>query len=154
MGTSSIPMVVELNDQDMSAQLPAWLMTAKQLGDWLRSELACDPVDVNFMLRTIAHESDQWLKDSMLPGAVEEPASTGDQRWDALLEGVVAYRSHQKKLKQPQWTKRTSLEVGWNPRDDSETPQSVEYALMDTLDTPVEILDKGVTYSYRNMELL
>ena len=133
------------------------LNSAASLGEWLRRELEGTPPDVNHMLRVIARETDRWFLSkeakASIPELTEQPVDTGDQRWNALLEGVVAYRMHIAGMSSPAWTRRTKLDVGWNPRDDSETPQSPQWALLDTFETPVEILEKGVTYSYRNMEL-
>ena len=95
------------------------LNSAADLGNWLHDELQATPPDVNHMLRVIARETDRWFLSgenrAMVPQLVEEPISTGDPRWDALLEGVVAYRMHIAGMKPPEWTRRTKLEIGWNP---------------------------------------
>jgi hypothetical protein len=110
------------------------------------------------MLRVVAHETGRWVANEQaraeLPELIKQPACTGDRRWDALVEGVTAYRMNLAGLEPPQWTERTSLDEGWNPYDDSETPPPPQWALLDTFDTPAELLAKGVTYSRRNMALL
>jgi len=132
---------------------------AAAIADWLRGELAGERPDVVFMLRVIARETDRWLHAGLTREEVAtllgEPGTTGNKKWDALLEGVVAYRCSKLGVPRPSWTRRTSLDVGWNPYDDSTSMTvSPAWALLDTLETPAPILDKGVTYSYRNMELV
>jgi len=75
------------------------------------------------MARVIARETDRWLRPELprpdAGGLVTEPATTGNPHWDALLEGVVAYRCDALGIPRPSWTRRTYLDVGWNPYDDS-----------------------------------
>ena len=134
------------------------LNRATALANWLAEELARDRADVVFMVRVLARETDRWLRAGLTNeeavSLVEEPATTGDSRWDALVEGVVAHRCDQLGIPRPSWTGRTRLDIGWNPYDDATSmTTSPEWALLDTLETPAPILDKGVTFSYRNMEL-
>ena len=134
------------------------LNSAASLAAWVRQELGTNHPDPVMITRVIARETDRWL-DAHRAGLpvrelVTEPARTGDARWDALLEGVVAYRCGAMGIARPAWTRDTRLDVGWNPFDDSTAMMvSPAWALLDTLETPAPILDKGVTWSYRNMEL-
>ena len=135
------------------------LNSAADIARWLQQELSSAIPDVVIMTRVIARETDRWiqagLRGDQAAYLVEEPATTGNQHWDALLEGVVAYRCDRLEVRRPSWTRRTFLEVGWNPYDDTSSIRlSPKWALLDTLETPSPILEKGVTYSYRNMELL
>jgi hypothetical protein len=135
------------------------LNSAADIASWLRQELLASPPDVVVMTRVIARETDRWrqahLGGESVSSLVSEPACTGDPRWDALLEGVVAYRCWQLGLPRPDWTRRTYLEEGWNPYDDSSAINvALPWALLDTLETPAPILDKGVTYSWRNLALV
>ncbi|MDR0783746.1 MAG: hypothetical protein LBE83_08335 [Propionibacteriaceae bacterium] len=135
------------------------LNSAADIAGWIREELTATPADVGVMTRVIARETDRWRAAHQagepVTALIAEPARTGDQRWDALLEGVVAYRCNQLGVPRPAWTNQTRLTVGWNPYEDHPSiTMSPGWALLDTLETPAPILDKGVTFSYRNMELL
>lgn len=109
------------------------------------------------MLRVLARETDRWFIHSLRPDDIADlatrPARTGDPRWDALIEGMVAYRLHIAQIPAPDWCRATRLEDGWDPYGD--TPGSdPQWRLLDMFETPAELLDKGVTLSYRAMELL
>ena len=134
------------------------LNSAADLGNWLREELTATRPDVNHMLRVIARETDRWFLHNLdaddIAALASEPVNTGNRKWDALVEGVVAYRLHIAGLRSPRWTRRTRLDEGWNPREDTDNPPPLAWSLLDLLETPAELFDKGVNYSYRNMELL
>jgi len=133
----------------------AALNSPRDLAQWLADELSHEPPDVRFMVRVLARETDRWLTSELAPDdlatLVATSASTGDQRWDALLEGLTAYRCSQLGMPRPEWTNKTSLAAGWNPYDDTDNPPDVNWAMLDTLETPVFILEKGVTFSRRNL---
>lgn len=130
--------------------------TARDLGEWVCQELASERPDEKHALRVIAREIDRWFHQDLslddVASLASEPARTGDSRWDALIEGVVAYRFHISGMAAPPWCQATRLDEGWDPYD---TPSaSLRWRLLDMLETPAELLDKGVTLSYRSMELL
>lgn len=132
------------------------LNTAHDLGDWVRHELGSSDPDTGHALRVIAREVDRWfnhhLHDGDIAALAHEPARTGDARWDALIEGVIAYRFHLAHMPAPGWCRATSLDDGWDPY--GEAPGAdLGWRLLDMFETPVELLDKGVTLSYRSMEL-
>ncbi|MEI6624447.1 MAG: hypothetical protein WCP28_21360 [Actinomycetes bacterium] len=130
------------------------LSSAHDLGNWVRKELASERPDAKHALRVIARETDRWFTHGLSPhdiaGLASEPARTGDVRWDALIEGVVAYRLHLAGMAAPPWCLTTRLDEGWDPYD---TP-SIGWRLLDMFETPAELLHKGVTLSHRSMELL
>lgn len=133
------------------------LNTARDLGDWVYQEIASGEPDITHALRVIAHETDRWFTHH-LPAAdiaalAAEPARTGDARWDALIEGVVAYRFHLARIPVPRWCRATALAEGWDPYGQA-PGADLGWRLLDMFETPVELLDKGVTLSYRSMELL
>jgi hypothetical protein len=66
---------------------------------------------------------------------------------------MVAYRFNLAGLRPPAWTRRTQLAEGWDPLDETPTPPAPEWSLLDMFETPAELLEKGITFSYRNMEL-
>ena len=126
---------------------------AADIGAWVRAELTAKEPDTDFILRVIARETDRWFNGSDFdPGLVEQPVATGSRQWDALIEGVVAYRMNLAGFKPPEWTYRTSLEVGWNPREPV-NDSGIGWAILDMFETPAELLEKGVTFSRRNMDL-
>ena len=147
--------------QSSSMTAPTSLDTANtpvDLAEWVAGELASPQPDINAIVRALAHETDRWLKVDFSSNSsarfFDEPASTGNTHWDALLEGLTAFRCDQLGVHRPAWTARTNLAVGWNPYDDSDNPPDVQWAMLDTLETPVVMLEKGVTFSLRILELL
>jgi len=128
--------------------------SAKQLVSWIKRELSAPQPDIKFICRALVTETSRWVKsESFGQDLVTDPGSTGDLRLDALVEGITRYRLNAIGVKPPKWTLRTSLDEGWNPYDPPNT-KGLGWALLDTLETPVEILDKGITFSYRNFEIL
>jgi len=79
------------------------------------------------------------------------PPSTGSEKWDALIEGIVLYRCRVAGISPPAWTSRTKLPVAWNPKDDLENKPSLSIAFSDVFATPTVMLDKGVHFSRQNM---
>lgn len=132
------------------------LNTAHDLGAWVRQELVSEHSDAKHVLRVIAREIDRWFHNDLPPEDIaslaSEPARTGDPRWDALIEGVVAFRFHIVGMAAPLWCRATRLDEGWDPYASANA--SPGWRLLDMLETPAELLDKGVTLSHRSMELL
>lgn len=98
------------------------LNSAQNLGSWICSELASVDVDTVHITRVITQELDRWVKagltDDEVTQLTRDPADTGDDRWDALIEGLVARHLHLRELPAPAWTSRTQLpddERGWSP---------------------------------------
>lgn len=132
------------------------LTSAAALGVWVREELAADRPATRHVIRVITREIDRWFKngldDDQIADLAAAPADTGDAHWDALIEGIVARRLHEAGLSSPAWTRRTKLEVGWDPYDDLIRDDGW-YAL-NVLHTPAELLDKGVILSRAELALL
>jgi len=137
------------------AQIPASPIVG--IGEWVRAELAKPGFDPIFAMRVIIKEISELFRSSGLDAQlviiekISEPPQTGSPQWNAFLEGIVAYQCSMYGIRPPKWTKRTVLDVGWNPMDDSEFPSRVDWALRDTFDTPAPILEKGITLSRRNL---
>ncbi len=129
------------------------LTTAARLGDWVRQELAVPLPDSVHITRVITQELGRWFNsetaDSELEAVSNQPAYTGDPRWDALIEGIVSRGFHLRQQQPPAWTKRTRLDVGWAPNQHL-TPD-INRHLVNALDTPVELLHKGVIFSRENL---
>lgn len=127
----------------------AALNSATDLAYWTKIELQGQN-DTNFIMRTLAHETERWCAaqptEAEFSKLTSFPARIGTPKWDAFLEGIVAYRANLLGFERPQWTTQTRLEVGWNPYN--------TLNLIDTFDTPAAFLEKGITYSRRNMDLL
>ena len=109
--------------------------------------------DVHFAVRTITNEIHRWFASRASLDRVKELVSqepdSGDERFDALIEGIVAVMFRAKKLTVPRWTTRTKLASHWAPwgdivRDDEWYAQSVLF-------TPVELLDKGIVFDRKNL---
>lgn len=115
-------------------------------------------VDTVHITRVITQTLTAWLPASShadVSSGVEslaaEPPETGDPKWDALIEGAVAYLMHVHALTPPSWTRRTSLEEGgWAPND----IYSDEWHVINVLSTPVELLDKGIVFASENFRRL
>lgn len=129
------------------------LATAASLGDWVRHELAEPEPDSVHIARVITQELGRWFdaetSERELASVADQPVNTGDSRWDALVEGIVARGFHLRKQQPPAWTKRTRLDVGWAPNQHL-TPD-INRHLINALDTPVELLHKGVIFSRENL---
>ncbi len=50
-----------------------------------------------------------------LAEALQEPASTGDIRWDTLLAASIRYRLHSMGERAPEWTFKQPLDRFWFP---------------------------------------
>lgn len=94
------------------------------------------------------------LPDEHLSDLVKEPASTGDQRWDALLQGLVAWRCKRAnpKAPTPAWAKEVHLDEAWAPfggsiRDDG-------WYTLSILSTPVALLHRGIVLDRNNLREL
>ena len=130
------------------------MTTACDLAAWMRQELSRSAPNVDFLIRAIIKATDDWVRDGDNGDSFSAaPGSVGQETWDALLEGVVAYRANLLGVPRPEWTRTHELSIGWNPYDKTDHPPSPEYALLSVLDTPVEILDKGIILSQRNFDL-
>jgi len=135
------------------------LNSAADLAEWLHEELAVVPPDVGFMLRVIVHETDRWLKNeetaAEMPELVAEvPPLTGSERWDAFLEGVVAFRMWEMSLPEPEWCDRTWLDELWNPYGETKLRITPKHDVAMAWETPPQILARGVIYSYRDMQMM
>lgn len=132
------------------------LATAADIGDWVRQELAAPQPDTVHITRVITQELGRWFnretQQHELEDIAADPANTGDPRWDALIEGIVSRGFHLRQQQPPAWTKRTRLDVGWAPNQHL-TPD-INRHLANALDTPVELLHKGVIFSRRNLARL
>lgn len=136
--------------------MEARLNTAHSLGEWVREELSSPVPSADHIVRVITRETDRWFKngqtDEQVLALAQEPARTGDPKWDALIEGVVARRLNVHKLRRPEWTRKTHLEEGWAPRGD--LVRDVRWHIIDVFSTPVELLDKGVILPSSDLDLV
>jgi hypothetical protein len=61
-------------------------------------------------------EEYRWEPESSRPTLVaEEPQTTGDSRWDALLAALAEYLNAQVDLAPPEWAEQRVLETPWFP---------------------------------------
>lgn len=72
------------------------------------------------------------------------PASTGDERWDALLAGAVRYRLRLLDRPAPAWTQRDPLPAWWWPSGRGAR------AVMAMQSTPPELARLGIWFDARN----
>lgn len=94
------------------------------------------------------------LPDDGLADLVEEPARLGDLRWDALLQGLVAWRCRDAlpAVPVPAWATQVHLDVAWAPfggsiRDDA-------WYTLSVLSTPAALLHRGIVLDRRNLKEL
>jgi hypothetical protein len=106
------------------------------------------------MVRTLVHEISNLfsftvnLEDELL---LPPQLYFDDEKWNAVLEGIVAYYSHKKNMNAPAWTRRTKLNTQFVPFF-----EQVDKKVYPTLwqNTPVELLDKGVLLPRKDLECL
>lgn len=135
----------------------ASLVSAADIGDWVRRELGTPQPDTVHISRVITQELGRWFDEETSPRELDaiaaDPVDTGDPRWDALIEGIVSRGFHLRgQQPPPAWTKRTRLDVGWGPNQ--HLSPGINRHLANALDTPVELLHKGVIFSRRNLTRL
>lgn len=80
-----------------------------------------------------------------LDALLETPATTGDERWDALLAGTVRHHLHRLGRPAPAWTLREPLATWWWPV--ARGARAV-YAMQNT---PPEIARLGIWFDARNL---
>lgn len=94
------------------------------------------------------------LPDEGLAELVREPVSLEDPCWDALLQGLVAWRCQtaNPKVRTPAWVKEVHLDEAWAPfggsiRDDG-------WYTLSVLSTPAALLHRGIVLDRKNLEEL
>ena len=94
------------------------------------------------------------LPDEGLAELVREPVGLGNPRWDALLQGLVAWRCQtaDPRIQTPAWTSAAHLDEAWAPfggsiRDDG-------WYTLSVLATPAALLHRGVVLDQRNLKEL
>jgi len=131
------------------------MSSAYSLGEWTKRELGQAPPDTEFILRVLPHEIDKWFKAKLTPAEIrvltKTPPETGDDKWNALIEGIVLYRCRASGITPPSWVNRTKLSSAWNPKDELVHKPSLGVAFSDIFATPTVMLDKGVHFSRQNM---
>lgn len=131
------------------------LNSAASLGTWLRRELR-DGASNDHLCRVITRETDRWFKNDLEAHEIEElvaaPAVVGDPHWDALLQGVVAWRLQAASVSVPEWATTARLDVAWAPYD--ATIRDDGWYTISVLNTPAAILDRGVVFDRNNLELV
>lgn len=106
--------------------------------------------DEEYLARIVIH-SVLGLSSEHLAGVVEEPASTGASNWDALLQGLVAWRCHtaSPKVRPPAWAKEAHLDEAWAPFGGS--IRDAGWYTLSVLSTPVELLHRGIVLDRNNL---
>ena len=125
------------------------------LGVWVRLELDEGSSDSGHIARVIVHEVDQWFKNASISDELltfEGRPETGSDRWDALIEGLTARYFHVRKLEAPAWACCTRLDEAWSPYDETITDNS--WHIVNVLNTPVELLDRGIVLSRTELVLI
>jgi hypothetical protein len=80
-----------------------------------------------------------------VPGALQAPPSTGDERWDTLLATVVARVCRQAGVPVPAWTRRESLTRWWWPGAVGARRAQVVQR------TPIDFRRVGIWFDERNL---
>ncbi|GHT80950.1 hypothetical protein FACS1894125_0750 [Actinomycetota bacterium] len=133
--------------------------TASDIAGFVANELAQKPFDIDFTIRFMTHEVDRWFKskftDEEFKQATVDEWTTGDKRWDALLEAIVLYnfqRANKRDLI-PKWCYRTRLDKVFGPREYQYSRYKSGKAEK-LLSTPAPFLNKGLLFNYNEMRLL
>lgn len=129
--------------------------TSAGLGAWIKRELASATPDLLFIPRVITQELSRWenlpLEDAELNILAADHPETGDPKWDALVEGLVARIFDTRYLTRPEWTERTILAEVFAPYGDLVT--NAWYAI-DFLNTPTVLLHKHIVFARQNLQRL
>ncbi|MGF1662018.1 MAG: hypothetical protein ACFCVG_06055 [Kineosporiaceae bacterium] len=80
-----------------------------------------------------------------VPGALQAPPSTGDERWDTLLATVVARTCRQAGVPVPAWTRCESLPRWWWPGAVGARRAQVVQR------TPIDFRRVGIWFDERNL---
>ena len=124
----------------------AW-PTMAEVAAAVAREIAVGDVD---MAHRLVMDGVNRLPAAAAPGrlkhVVEPPASTGDQRWDALLAAAVRYRLHELGQRAPEWTIKEPLNVFWWP---TRISASQQYNAM--AHTPAEFRRLGIFIDERDL---
>lgn len=75
---------------------------------------------------------------------LDEPGSTGDERWDTLLAACVQYRCRKLGVRAPAWTRKEPLVSWWWPAGEH------AQAAMTLQRTPIDFKRLGIWFSERN----
>lgn len=117
-----------------------WWSTASEIAEDLRRELAAG--DEDMALRLLMDGINQLpaaAKAGQLAGALAEPESIGDPRWDTLLAASVRYRLHGMGATPPKWTRKEPLPQFWWP-----TRINASQQYNDMAHTPAELMRVGI----------
>lgn len=115
-------------------------MTAPEIAQAIAAEI--EQGDDIFALRLLAKELSEARSLTELADIVrflQEPAPTGDRRWDVLLASAIARECRLRGVEAPKWTNVEGLEPWWFPAlvDETLIPLTVRR-------TPPELSSKGV----------
>lgn len=112
---------------------------------------ADDPV---YNARFITNEMDHWYKRKLTGrerrALVWRSASTGDERWDALLQGLVARFCDVAGLEVPYWATLAHADPVWSPY--GEATRDDGWFLRMVFSTPAELLRRGVVFGAESLE--
>ncbi|SEB55819.1 hypothetical protein SAMN04489806_1101 [Paramicrobacterium humi] len=125
------------------------LEVAKQVRQLQEDDLRGRELVARVMIHAVLSFPDSHLSD-----LVREPASTGDPRWDALLQGLIAWRcqSADVPVATPAWAREARLDEAWAPfggsiRDDG-------WYTLSVLATPAALLHRGIVLERSNLKEL
>jgi hypothetical protein len=135
------------------------LRSAAVIGDWVAEELGSKN-DGHFAVRYITNEVHRWFTKTngtspeRLLELTAEPPNTGDPRYDALIEGIVARMIAKNgwPVPIPGWTQRTVLETSWAPFGD--VLRDDDCYLLSFINTPAELKHKHIVFDRKNLERL
>lgn len=99
---------------------------------------------------TAAYNALDETRLTQISDRVADAPETGDDRWNALIEGAVAHLMHAHDMAAPPWTNHTSLAEGWAPTN----IYSDDWHIINVMTTPVELLEKGIVLSHENFRRL
>jgi len=136
-----------LTSQDVS--------TAADLAQWVRDELSAPVPQIGHIIRVLTRETTRWQSispEDLSTVLTDEPISTGDTRWDALVEALSARAAHLMGCEAPAWTRRTRLEDAWYPWEATVTDPRWQIAAV--VQTPAEMLHRGVILPLNGLKLL
>jgi len=92
-----------------------WWHTVPEIADHVRENLAVG--DQTHALRVLTDGINALERIDLvdMDGALDEPTTLGDRRWDLLLAATLRYRLHQMGRTAPRWTLKKPLDKFWFP---------------------------------------
>jgi hypothetical protein len=120
----------------------------------LGAYLVCEP-DLLVSLRVASHQIYRWFNTGLTPAEVRQltalPPNSGSRKFDALIEGLTCLHFMRNSMEPPSWVFTTKLNTPWFPYN--EVTKDDRYYLAAIIFTPPVLLQKGIIYDRKDLEI-